>query len=247
MQTLKELTRVWRKHSKRPVRIIAFGSSNTELHWHSLGRHNWVSWLDCALREWIGRHVTLINQGISGETAKDLLVRIDHDVVSYSPDAVIITIGGNDAMKGFSIEDFRINLLEIIKRIQEIDSIPILQTYYCPLYENLAEVMRQFPEFVDVNRTLASEQNLPLLDQYKYFFPFYKNNRENYEKLMLDGLHVNPLGNMIMGILACRLFYLPDPKILVAEYKRSVTKYLSMMNKYCDLPPRRSRSGNVLK
>ena len=70
MQDLFEITRNWRKKRKeKAVRVIAFGSSNTELHWHSVGAFNWFSWLTCALREWIGRHVTTINQGFSGETA----------------------------------------------------------------------------------------------------------------------------------------------------------------------------------
>jgi hypothetical protein len=78
------------------VRVIGFGSSNTEQHWHLLGHFNWFSWLGCSLREWVGRHVTMINQGINGETAEDLLKRIDRDVISFKPNLVIITIGGND-------------------------------------------------------------------------------------------------------------------------------------------------------
>lgn len=36
MLTLREVTREWKKQKEKGVRIIAFGSSNTELHWHSL-------------------------------------------------------------------------------------------------------------------------------------------------------------------------------------------------------------------
>ena len=248
MQTLNELRVEWKRQKKISVRIVAFGSSNTELHWHSLGRNNWVSWLDCALREWVGRHVTMINQGISGETAEDLLVRIDRDVVSYSPTAVIVTVAGNDAMRGHSLETYRNNILEIIKIIQEIDAIPILQTYYSPLYEEITvESFQEFPKFVEINRTLASEKELPLIDQYKYFYPFYENDRENYKKLMLDGLHVNPIGNTIMGIIVCRLFYLPDPKILDESHLNEVAHYFGMMKKYCEFLPQRTRSGKAME
>lgn len=248
MQTLEELRKKWQREKKTPVRIIVFGASNTELHWHSLGHHNWVSWLDCALREWVGRHVTMINQGISGETAEDLLIRIDRDVVSYSPTAVIVTVAGNDAMRGHSLDTYRKNMIEIIRIIQEIESIPILQTYYCPFYEDIAvEGFKQFPKYVEINRELASEKNLPLLDQYKYFYPFYENDRENYKGIMLDGLHVNPIGNSLMGIITCRLFYLPDPKILEETHQENVAKYLELMKKYCELPPQRTRSGQAIK
>lgn len=248
MQNLNELKREWKRQKKLPVRLICFGSSNTELHWHSLGHHNWVSWLDCALREWVGRHITTINQGISGETAEDLLIRIDRDVLSYSPTAVIVTVAGNDAMRGHSLETYRKNLTEIIEKIEEIDAIPILQTYYCPLYENITvESFKQFPDFVEINRLLASEKDIPLIDQYKYFHPFYENDRESYKQIMLDGLHVNPLGNTIMGIIACRSFHLPDPKILDEAHQQDVAKFLKLMRKYCELPPQRTRSGKVIE
>lgn len=244
MRILKETIKTWREHPEKAVRIVAFGSSNTELHWHSLGHFNWLSWVDCAMREWIGRHITMINQGISGETAKDLTKRIERDVISYAPDLVIITIGGNDAFQGYSTKDYREYLIEIIERIQEIGTLPILQTYYCPLYERMSEAFHHFPEFVEVNRTLASEKKIPLIDQYKYFSPFYENDRENYVNLMLDGLHVNPTGNAVMGVIACRSLYLPDPKFLMDTTESK--KYLNLMNKYCELPPRRSKKGRKI-
>jgi lysophospholipase L1-like esterase len=246
MQSFNDLRRAWKRQKKNEIRIICFGASNTELSWHSLGHHNWVSWLDCALREWVGRHLTVINQGISAETAEDLLIRIDRDVISYSPTAVIVTVAGNDAMRGHSLDRYRKNMTEIIERIQAVDSIPILQTYYCPFYKDISvEDFKQFPKFVDVNRALASEKELLLLDQYKYFYPFYENDRENYRKIMLDGLHVNPIGNTLMGIIACRLFCLPDPKILDESHEQTVTKFLTLMKKYADLPPQRTRSGAI--
>ena len=247
MEDLFEITKNWRKNRKEAVRIITFGSSNTELHWHSLGAFNWVSWLNCALREWVGRHVTVINQGISGETAKDLLERIERDVISYSPHLVIITVGGNDVLRGFSIEEYRENLIQIIEKVEKINAIPVLQTYYCPLYEKMAAIFQKFPEFVEANRALASEKNILLIDQYKYFFPFYENDRENYSTMMLDALHVNHIGNIIMGIIACRHFCLPDPQFLMADQNKIKKKYLDLMSKYCELPPRRTKRGKIVE
>ncbi|NHI93813.1 MAG: SGNH/GDSL hydrolase family protein [Candidatus Lokiarchaeota archaeon] len=245
---LNDIVKGWRKSKNKPIRIIALGSSNTDLHWHSFGHFNWVSWLDCALREWVGRHITMINQGINGETVKDVLIRIDRDVVSYSPDAVIITIGGYDAMRGIPVDEYQQDLIKLVKIIQDMGSIPILQTYYCPLYDEIdVESFKLFPEFVEVNRVLATRENIPIIDHYRYFSPFYDNDPANYKKIMLDGLHVNPIGNSIMGIISCRLFYLPDPKILDDNHREDVLKYIKMMRNYCELPSRRTRSGREIK
>lgn len=253
MQSLEKITQKWRNNPEKPLRVIAFGSSNTELHWHSLGHFNWFSWLGCSMREWIGRHITVINQGINGETAEDLTKRIDRDVISLSSNLVIITIGGNDTWRNFTIEEYKKNLTYIIERVQEINAVPVLQTYYCLLYDRMHEIFQRFPQFVEVNRDLASTKEIPLIDQYRYFSPFYENDPENYSKLMLDGLHVNPIGNAIMGVIACRVFCLPDPKFPIKMDfecpidRAKIKELLKMMNKFQELPPRRTKDGKKIK
>lgn len=235
---LEDLNNRWKGNPQIPIRVIAFGSSNTELHWHSLGHFNWFSWLSSAMREWIGRHITTINQGIGGETSKDLLQRIDRDVILFNPNLVIITIGGNDTWKGLTIQEYQEFLTQTIEKIKEVNAIPVLQTYYCLLYHEMDEVFQLFPQIVEINRKISNEMKIPLIDQYKYFSPFYKNDPKNYAKMMLDGLHVNPIGNAIMGIIASRSFSLPDPWFLDKALWKKVKKFLLLMDKYHDLPPK---------
>jgi len=233
---LQSLSDKWRNDPQKPIRIIAFGSSNTELHWHSLGGFNWFSWLSSAMREWIGRHITTINSGIGGETSEDLLKRIDRDVLSFNPDLVILTIGGNDTWKDLTFEEYEENLTKIINQLKEINCLPVLQTYYCLLYDKMDKIFLRFPKFVEVNRNLSHKFKIPLLDQYKYFSPFYENKPKKYSEIMLDGLHVNPIGNAIMGIIVSRLFSLPDPFFMDKSFWKKVKKFLFLMDKYHDLP-----------
>ncbi|MFX0010357.1 MAG: SGNH/GDSL hydrolase family protein [Candidatus Hermodarchaeota archaeon] len=232
-QTLKN----WKRGPTKSRLVIAFGSSNTELHWHSLGYFNWFSWVTASIREWVGRHITTINQGINGETVKDLLKRIDSDVISYKPDITFITIGGNDANTGMSLDDYKATLEEIIEKLNKIQCIPILQTYYCPIYEEMSETFQNFPEFMEIKRTLSFETGILLIDQYKYFSSLYLNEKSTYSEIMLDGLHVNPIGNAIMGLIACRLCNLPDPIFLEKDFESKVQFYLEKMNSYLELPP----------
>ena len=234
---LKQLTKNWKKEPNKPIRIIAFGSSNTELHWHSLGHFNWFSWLTASFREWIGRHITTLNQGINGETVNDLLKRIDRDVINFKPNITFITIGGNDANSGMPLDEYRTSLEDIIDKLVNIDCLPILQTYYCPIYEEMSDTFQNFPEFMEIKRTISAERQIPLIDQYKFFSALYKNDKNTYSELMLDGLHVNPIGNALMGLIACRSFHLPDPIILKKEFDDKIQFYLDKMKQYVELPP----------
>ena len=234
---LDQLIRNWKLEPNKAIRIIAFGSSNTELHWHSLGHFNWFSWLTASFREWIGRHITTINQGINGETVKDLLKRMDRDVINNKPDVTFITIGGNDANAGMALDDYRAALEKIIDKLDKIECLPILQTYYCPIYEKMSDSFQKFPEYMQVKRTISSERALPLIDQYKYFSALYHNEKNTYSELMLDGLHVNPTGNAIMGLIACRSCSLPDPVFLDIKFENKVQFYLERMKQYIELPP----------
>ncbi len=227
----------WKRHPEKPVRIVAFGSSNTELHWHSEGRFNWHAWLKCALREWVGRHVTLVDAGICGETVTDLHRRLDRDVLSFQPDLVIITIGGNDAMQGMPVETYREKLDTLVNILKSKGIPPVLQTYYCPLYEVMGEVFQMFPQFVEVNRELAHVYGIPLLDQYKYFYPYYRDDRTNYAPLMKDPLHMTPLGNALMGLIACRHFSLPDP-LFPRDLKSILRSHMKRLKSLVSLPKR---------
>ena len=237
MNSIDNLTKKWKKEPNKPIRIIAFGSSNTELHWHSLGHFNWFSWLTSSFREWIGRHITTINQGINGETVKNLLKRIDCDVINFKPNITFITIGGNDANSGISLDEYRADLEIIIDKLLKIDCLPVLQTYYCPIYEEMPKAFQRFPEYMEIKRAISSERQIPLIDQYKYFSALYQNEKITYSEIMLDGLHVNPIGNAIMGLIACRSSNLPDPIFLDITFEKKVQFYLEEMNQYIELPP----------
>jgi len=55
---------------------------------------------------------------------------------------------------------------------------------------------------------------------------------------MLDGLHLNPLGNAIMGIIACRYFSPPDPVFMDRSFGKKVREYLVLIKKNIGLPPK---------
>jgi lysophospholipase L1-like esterase len=220
----------WRERGDGAVRIVAFGSSNTELTLENAGRHNWVDWLAIQLRLHVGRHVHVINQGVSGDTAEMLLARIDRDVLSYRPDAVIITIGGNDAGQGISQEAYAGRIREICGRLRAIGAEPVLQTYYCPLHHEAgAAYEAAFEANMRAKRELAAELGITLVDQHRRFDPLYRRYPDEYAKLMRDWLHLNALGNLLMAQNLCDRLGLP-PIPAPPDLARDAAALLALMD-----------------
>lgn len=73
--------------------------------------------------------VNIINAGISGDSAAGGLARLDRDVLSYSPDLVVVCFGLNDAGAAESgIERYAASLGEIFRRVRESGAEVIFMT-----------------------------------------------------------------------------------------------------------------------
>lgn len=139
-----------------PINIVAFGDSVTHgalapgeinqrtVYWNLL--KNKLN----AVRSYMP--VNVINAGIGGTTAKESLDRVERDVLSHKPDAVIICFGLNDI--NFKLEDFTDSLRIIFEKcklcVEEVIFMTpnMLNTYVaddtCEEYRNYAKVMSEY-------------------------------------------------------------------------------------------------------
>jgi len=203
----------WRSAADKSIRVAAFGASSTALRPENAGRYNWVDWLFLSLRTELGPHINVINAGRGGNTSQDLLQRIYRDVLSFNPDAVIITVGANDVARGVSEKQYRQNLIKIISIIQEHNALPVLQTYYRPVYEQgIQGFETAFEDFMRIKVKLAKMFEVPLIDQYKQFDLYHKNDREGYRRLFNDWIHLNHTGNFLMACNLIRQFGMKEPE-----------------------------------
>jgi lysophospholipase L1-like esterase len=183
------------------TRIVAFGSSNTEAR--NVCRFNWFDWLDAGIAKYYGRVHTSINTGMSGDTSRGLLGRFDEDVTLYRPHLVIITIGGNDANPENEIREERYadNLRELAARVRTLDACVLFQTYYsCDLDRMDPPYARNFQRYMQIIRDVATEVDVDLIDHHRHWERLRESNLALYRSLMHDPMHVNPLGNMLMGL-----------------------------------------------
>jgi len=64
-----------------------------------------------------GYHYRVVNQGISGNTTKDAVARVN-SIVALHPDVVLVEFGGNDGLRGLSMEITKKNLDSILSTLQ---------------------------------------------------------------------------------------------------------------------------------
>lgn len=84
---------------------------------------------------------SIVNASITGETTLGAKVRLDELLLAHQPAVTIVELGGNDGLRGLSLEANRANLEEIVTRIRDAGSrlllIPMtLPPNYGPAYIN---------------------------------------------------------------------------------------------------------------
>ena len=98
----------------RPV-IVCFGDSLTA----GFGVDPGLSYPDDLQRllDGEGRQYRVVNAGVSGNTTKDGLARVDH-VIGLHPQIVVLEFGGNDGLRGLPVEQTQSNIGTMIAQLQ---------------------------------------------------------------------------------------------------------------------------------
>lgn len=182
-------------------RVVLFGASNTERYMPVL---HWGDVLETGLRTRFGRKFHIINSGVCGNNTRKALERFDRDVASFAPDIVIVTFGGNDCNPNPDTHvpeaEFSANLDRIVTEIRRLGALPILQTYYkMDLEHMIPERAQGFLRNMELVREAAARNNVFLVDQYRLFDRVPED--EFRYKLMLNPMHVNEYGNMLIGVV----------------------------------------------
>ncbi len=139
----------------------------------------WVSLLRQRLSDVLPASWQVVNASISGETTDGGLRRLPELLARHAPDVVIIELGGNDGLRGFSPSIIESNLSRLIALSQDAGARPLLvgiriPPNYGPRYTSV---------FADIYPTLAARYQVPLV-------PFFLDGIYNQDGMMQrDGIH----------------------------------------------------------
>ena len=165
----------------QPIKLVIMGDSLTAGYALEAAQA-FPARLEAALRA-RGHDVAVVNAGVSGDTAKQGLERLDWSVEADA-DAVIVELGANDALRGFDPNETRNSLEGIIVRLKERKIPVMLAGMLAP--PNLGASYKEM--FDSVYPELARRHRIA-------FYPFFLDGVASEEALNLeDGIHPNAKG-----------------------------------------------------
>jgi len=185
-----------------PVKILALGTSLTQGYGVPPGL-DFTAVLEARLRA-TGVDAKLINAGVSGDTSAGGLARLDWSLADH-PDAAIVELGSNDALRGQSPDQTQKNLRAVLARLK-VAHVPVLLLGMKAPRNLGTEYAAQFDP---IYPKLAAQYGALL-------YPFMLDGVAMNPRLnQADGIHPNPAG---VKVIVARV--LPLVRRLVAEVKR---------------------------
>ncbi len=134
--------------------IVIFGDSLSAGYGIEVDQ-SWAALLQTRLKEQGYEH-RVVNASISGETTEGGATRIDSALQDFSPQLIILELGGNDGLRGFPAARMKANLQKIVTRAKDTGAAVVMlgiriPTNYGPRYSAAFEgVFRQVSDELEV-------------------------------------------------------------------------------------------------
>src|SRR6201996_1887254 len=180
--------------SGKPVVIVAFGSSSTQGYGSASPEFTYPNRLAAQLRrQYPGADITVLNRGVGGEDAPEMMTRLQTAVIDAKPDLVIWQVGTNAVLRNLDPVETQKEVDEGIGRIQAASSdVVLVDPQYSPQVYQRAE---------SASRMVRMLQRVAQLHRVG-IFPRFEVMREWHDRQALpvdsfviaDGLHMNDWG-----------------------------------------------------
>ena len=184
------------------VTIVAYGDSITA--GFAVRRGFPSFWKEMLDEKYPEAGLEMINSGISGDTTLDGLSRLDWAALSYEPDLVTINFGINACVLGLGLEEFEMNLVEMVRRIRAGPGSEVLlltsQLLETPPYDRLVL------DYYQAIERVAREMDVGFVDVHGAWMRRVEQGTP-LSSLILPGLdHPNEAGYRIIAEELMRLF-----------------------------------------
>lgn len=139
----------------------------------------------------------VVNLGVGGELAENMLARIDRDVISRKPNLVIWQTGVNDVIRGVPLEEFRTNLVQGIDAVLAAGAdLMLLDSQYYPK----SMMVPGFREYLVTMRQVAREKGVPIVSRYAIMKHLIDSAQYTPTQLLApDQFHLNDLSYGCLG------------------------------------------------
>lgn len=141
----------------------------------------------------------IINRGINGQTASEVLSRFERDVISQRPDMVFVLTGTNDFIYGQNIPEHVFSILELMKEKADAEGISAVFLTPLPTDSEMASRCWRVWENIDyerINRCLSALSDI-IMDSGFDFIDLNSLYRECGK--YCDGVHPLPEGHRFIA------------------------------------------------
>lgn len=174
----------------RPIKIVAIGSSSTAGAGASSPAANYPSRLEAELTgHFLWSDTTVVNRGVNGEEAPDMLARFDTDVIAEKPDLVIWQTGTNSVLRDRPLDPKAKLLHQGVERLKAAHAdVILLDPQYAPKVIAKSDAESMVTEIA----VTAKEENVDLFRRFALMRRWYQNDHMPFETFVSpDGLHMN--------------------------------------------------------
>lgn len=180
--------------AKEPIRIVCIGDSITGVYYHSGSVRAYPEMLQIALQKLHPKaSITVHNAGISGDTSKGGLARLERDVLTHKPHLVTIMFGMNDLARA-PIADFVTHMKQIIKRCRDAGADVVLCTQNS-IVDSAIRPATKLTEYSQTIRDLGKAESLGVADCHAAFEAVRAKDPLQWNLMLSDAIHPNMDGH----------------------------------------------------
>lgn len=174
----------------RSIKIVAIGSSSTAGAGASSPDASYPSRLEVELtKHFLWQDITVLNRGVNGEEAPDMLARFDTSVIAEKPDLVIWQTGTNSVLRDHPLDPKATVLHEGLARLKAIHAdLILLDPQFAPTVIAKPETEGMVAQIA----AIAKEQSVDLFHRFALMKHWYQTDHMPFEAFVApDGLHMN--------------------------------------------------------
>lgn len=176
--------------SGKPLKIIALGSSSTYGAGASTSAASYPSRLaDELARRFPGHEITVLNRGVNGNEAADMLARLDTAVIAEKPDLVLWQVGTNSVLRDKPLQPHAPLLHEGLARMKATGAdVVIIDPQYAPRVISKPTCQGM----VSLIATTAKAEHVGVFHRFELMRRWRETEQLPFETFVsTDGLHMN--------------------------------------------------------
>ncbi len=177
------------------ITIIAFGSSSTAGVGASSTAYSYPNRLaDQLRRKYPEADITVLNQGVGGEDAPQMIQRLQKSVIDSNPDLVIWQLGTNTVVRGGNIEETASIIEEGVQRLKVTGAdVVLVDPQYAPATTAAREADAN--KMVSVIKKAANKVKVGVFPRFEVMQEWHKDRAIPFDGFVVaDGLHMNDWG-----------------------------------------------------